>query len=104
MTVTKKKKRNKGYGKISDECIISFLSGSMPFLIQSSIGSVAAAKRHIMVRGVGHGFHFENAPGQSTPFQTKNAGRLGFHMVWFLGLAFALPFIAMKFQLSKKGL
>lgn len=57
-----------------------------------------------MIRGEnGHGFHFENAPGKLLPFQTKNTKRLGFHMIWFLGLGFAFPFIAMKFQLSKKG-
>jgi hypothetical protein len=75
----------------------------MSFLLRSSVRSVAAARRHSTLRGEEHGLHFENAPGYSTPFQTQRAGRLAFNMVWFLGLGFALPFIMVKFQLSKKG-
>eukprot|EP00795_Rhopilema_esculentum_P004586 gene4586-20853_t len=45
----------------------------------------------------------ENAPGNNMPFQTSNKPRLLATMVGFLGLGFAIPFIAVRFQMHKKA-
>eukprot|EP00794_Sanderia_malayensis_P008088 gene8088-8955_t len=45
----------------------------------------------------------ENAPGNNMPFQTKNKPRLLVSMAAFCGLAFSIPFIAVRFQMYKKS-
>ncbi|CAI8032987.1 Cytochrome c oxidase subunit 7C, mitochondrial [Geodia barretti] len=47
--------------------------------------------------------HFDNAPGTNMPFQTKNKLRLFFVLMGGASLGFSLPFIAVRFQLSKKS-
>jgi hypothetical protein len=64
---------------------------------------VLSGRNSVMISRGTHGSHFDVNPSNAMPFQTKKAGRLAFNMIWSLGLVFSLPFILVKFQLSKKA-
>ncbi|EDO46630.1 predicted protein [Nematostella vectensis] len=55
------------------------------------------ATNNRLLRGV----HFDEGPGLNMPFQTQNKTRLLIVMVAYLGTCFALPFVAVRFQMAK---
>ncbi|KAK3742108.1 hypothetical protein QZH41_020264 [Actinostola sp. cb2023] len=46
---------------------------------------------------------YEEGPGMNMPFQTKNKTRLLIVMCSYLGTCFALPFVAVRFQMHKQA-
>ncbi|XP_078360350.1 cytochrome c oxidase subunit 7C, mitochondrial-like [Oculina patagonica] len=46
---------------------------------------------------------YAEGPGNNMPFQTKNKPRLLATMILYAGVAFSLPFIAVRFQMAKQS-